>query len=58
MGHGFMMAPVVGRHLADVIAAEAKGKDPSRAAHSALFEPWKLRRFKEGKLLSEGMIIG
>jgi sarcosine oxidase subunit beta len=58
MGHGFMMAPVVGKHLADTIAAEAKGKDPSRARHFALFEPWKLRRFKEGKLLSEGMIIG
>ena len=55
MGHGFMMAPVVGKHLAATIAAE---DDPSKVPHFALFEPWKLRRFKEGKLLSEGMILG
>ncbi len=54
MGHGFMMAPVVGKHLAVSIA----GEDPSRAPHFTLFEPWKLSRFKEGKLLSERMIIG
>jgi sarcosine oxidase subunit beta len=49
MGHGFMMAPVVGKLLAQVVAAGTTVR---------ALEPWKLRRFKEGKLLSEGMIIG
>lgn len=49
MGHGFMMAPVVGKLLAEHIA---KGKPLS------LFERWNLRRFKQGQLLDEGMIIG
>jgi sarcosine oxidase subunit beta len=49
MGHGFMMAPVVGKRLARAIA---KGAD------EPLFERWNLRRFAEGKLLSEGMILG
>jgi len=49
MGHGFMMAPVMGRLLARGIAE--KPDDP-------LFERWNLRRFKEGKLLDEAMIIG
>jgi sarcosine oxidase, subunit beta len=49
MGHGFMMAPVVGKLVAEHLDT---GKEPP------LFEPWKLRRFKEGKLLSEAMIIG
>jgi sarcosine oxidase subunit beta len=49
MGHGFMMAPVIGKLLAEQIAT---GKVP------AVFEPWNLRRFAEGRLLSEGMIIG
>jgi sarcosine oxidase subunit beta len=48
MGHGFMMAPVVGKRVAESIAGEAVPE----------FERWNLRRFKEGKLLSEGMIIG
>ena len=51
MGHGFMMAPVVGKRLADVIAGD-------RAPE---FDAWNLRRFKEGKLRSEAeeaMIIG
>jgi sarcosine oxidase subunit beta len=48
MGHGFMMAPVVGKRLAESIAG---GRVPE-------FDRWSLRRFKEGKLLSEGMIIG
>jgi sarcosine oxidase, subunit beta len=48
MGHGFMMAPIVGKRLADVIAGEAVPE----------FDPWNLRRFKEGKLLAEAMIIG
>jgi sarcosine oxidase subunit beta len=49
MGHGFMMAPVVGKRLAAVVDGDALPPD---------FERWSLRRFKEGKLLSEGMIIG
>ncbi|MDP3277517.1 MAG: FAD-binding oxidoreductase [Deltaproteobacteria bacterium] len=50
MGHGFMMAPVMGRHLAEHIATEET---------SALFAQWNLRRFAEGNLLkSESMIIG
>jgi sarcosine oxidase, subunit beta len=48
MGHGFMMAPVVGKRLADIIAGD-------RAPE---FDAWNLRRFKEGKLLNEAMIIG
>ncbi|MBL9022694.1 MAG: FAD-binding oxidoreductase [Myxococcales bacterium] len=49
MGHGFMMAPVIGRLLAQHIA---EGTD------LPLFERWSLRRFKEGRLLRESMIIG
>ncbi len=49
MGHGFMMAPVVGKLLAQVIAQDAP---------VPLFDRWNLRRFEEGKLLSEGMILG
>ncbi len=49
MGHGFMMAPVMGRLIAQHIAE--KNDLP-------LFERWNLRRFKQGKLLSESMIIG
>ncbi len=49
MGHGFMMAPVVGKLLAQTIA-EGSPVPP--------LERWNLRRFKEGKLLSEGMILG
>ena len=49
MGHGFMMAPVVGKLLAQHVAL---GTD------LPLFSRWSLRRFKEGRLLSESMIIG
>jgi heterotetrameric sarcosine oxidase beta subunit len=49
MGHGFMMAPVMGRLIAQHIA--------ERTALT-MFERWSLRRFKEGRLLSESMIIG
>ena len=49
MGHGFMMAPVVGKLIAQYIA---------EATPLPMFERWNLRRFKEGKLLSEGMILG
>jgi sarcosine oxidase, subunit beta len=49
MGHGFMMAPIVGKRLAELIAGEPMIPE---------FERWNLRRFKEGNLLAEGMIIG
>jgi sarcosine oxidase subunit beta len=49
MGHGFMMAPVVGKLIAQYIVEETA---------LPMFERWNLRRFKEGKLLSESMIIG
>ena len=49
MGHGFMMAPVIGKLLAQHI---------SDGTRLSLFERWNLRRFAEGRLLSEGMIIG
>jgi sarcosine oxidase subunit beta len=49
MGHGFMMAPIMGKLLAEHIATEDT---------SPLFSRWNLRRFREGKLLSESMIIG
>jgi sarcosine oxidase subunit beta len=49
MGHGFMMAPVMGRLLAEHVATDET---------TELFSRWNLRRFKEGKLLSESMIIG
>jgi sarcosine oxidase, subunit beta len=49
MGHGFMMAPVMGRLLAQNIAERTE---------LPMFERWSLRRFKEGRLLSESMIIG
>jgi len=49
MGHGFMMAPVMGKLMAEVVAG---GPVPE------VFERWNLRRFAQGSLLSEGMIIG
>jgi sarcosine oxidase, subunit beta len=49
MGHGFMMAPVMGKLIAQHIADRKT---------APLFERWNLRRFAEGKLLSESMIIG
>lgn len=49
MGHGFMMAPVMGRIMAQHIA---------EGTELPMFERWSLRRFAEGKLLSESMIIG
>lgn len=49
MGHGFMMAPVMGKLLAEHIA---------EGTNLPMFERWNLRRFAEGKLLAETMIIG
>jgi sarcosine oxidase, subunit beta len=50
MGHGFMMAPVMGKLIAQYIVERTP---------LPMFERWNLRRFKPGgKLLSEAMIIG
>lgn len=48
-GHGFMMAPVVGRVLAAAIAGAGGG---------SLLERWSLSRFERGGAVPEGMIIG
>jgi sarcosine oxidase subunit beta len=49
MGHGFMMAPIIGKLMAQYIVERTE---------LPMFERWNLRRFKEGRLLSEAMIIG
>lgn len=49
MGHGFMMAPIIGKLMAEHVEQDTQ---------LPMFERWALRRFKEGKLLSEAMIIG
>jgi sarcosine oxidase subunit beta len=49
VGHGFMMAPVIGKLLAQTIVEK---KVPLQ------LERWNLRRFREGNLLHEAMIIG
>ena len=49
MGHGFMMAPIIGKLMAESLAT---------GVTLPLFERWNLRRFREGRLLSEAMIIG
>jgi sarcosine oxidase subunit beta len=49
MGHGFMIAPVMGELFAKwLLHGEEK----------ELFERWNLRRYREGKLLTESMILG
>ena len=49
MGHGFMMAPAVGKRLARAVA---RGETPEP------FGAWAFRRFKQGTAVSEAMIIG
>jgi sarcosine oxidase subunit beta len=49
MGHGFMMAPVVGKRLAALIA---------RGTSSAELDAWRSTRFREGRTLAPDMIIG
>jgi sarcosine oxidase subunit beta len=49
MGHGFMMAPVMGRLLAEHVAT---------GQTSPLFARWGLDRFARGALEHENMIIG
>jgi len=48
VGHGFMMAPAVGRRMAAWMGGE---KDE-------IFERYNLRRFAEGRLIQETFIIG
>jgi sarcosine oxidase subunit beta len=49
MGHGFMMAPVIGKRLASLIAHGKSSRE---------LDAWRLGRFREGKLLPRDMIIG
>lgn len=49
MGHGFMMAPVVGKHYGAWLAG---GPEPP------FLHPWRLSRFAEGKPLHQELIIG
>ena len=55
MGHGFMMAPIIGKLMAELIAGGAGGGE---GPPIPMLDRWNLRRFAEGKLLSEAMIIG
>jgi len=48
-GHGFMMAPVVGKRLARLIA---------HGTSSVEIDTWTLSRFREGRKLPADMIIG
>ncbi len=49
MGHGFMMAPIMGELMARHIMV---------GAEDALFDRWNLRRYERGELLAETMILG
>ena len=51
MGHGFMMAPIMGELFARHLLSDGEEE-------KALFERWALRRYREGRLLSESMILG
>ena len=52
MGHGFMMAPIIGELSAQLMVGEAS------AETRAIFDRWNLRRYRTGELLSESMILG
>ena len=49
MGHGFMMAPIMGELFA---------RWHVHGDEKELFERWNLRRYREGRLLKETMILG
>ncbi|MCC6644141.1 MAG: FAD-binding oxidoreductase [Polyangiaceae bacterium] len=49
MGHGFMMAPAIAPRLAEHVV---------KGSSDPIFSQWNLRRYREGRLLSESMIIG
>lgn len=49
MGHGFMMAPIMGRLLAGYLLERTDAE---------LFAEWNFRRFREGRLVHETMILG
>jgi sarcosine oxidase subunit beta len=58
MGHGFMMAPVIGKLMAHLVEAKPAASRRDRDVAVERMGRWNLRRFAEGKLLSEAMIIG
>ena len=49
MGHGFMIAPIIGELMARYLLHDEE---------RALFERWSLGRFERGELLEESMILG
>lgn len=49
MGHGFMMAPIMGKLAAGYILERSDAD---------LFAKWNFRRFRQGKLIKETMILG
>ncbi len=49
VGHGFMMAPVMGELYAKYLVRGEEGE---------LFDRWNLRRYREGRMLDESMILG
>jgi sarcosine oxidase subunit beta len=49
VGHGFMMAPVMGKYYAEWLTGGEKHE---------MFEQWRLQRFAEGAITREDMIIG
>lgn len=49
MGHGFMMAPVIGKYYAAFLA---------RNERHEFFDRWRFERFQEGNVEAEDMIIG
>ncbi len=51
MGHGFMIAPVMARLMARYLTGQPD-------AERELFDKWNPRRFREGRLLEETMILG
>ena len=52
MGHGFMMAPVVGKLMAELVAGSRRRPGGrARPTSQRMLDRWNLRRFAEGKLL-------
>ena len=49
MGHGFMMAPIIGKLVAEHLV---------KGSEDPIFAKWNLRRFKTGELVNETMILG
>lgn len=49
MGHGFMMAPIIGKIFSEHFL---------QGSHASIFESWNLDRFSKGTLINESMILG